>query len=98
MKYILSLAILGLYISCNQGAKKETTPAAVPNKDTMAVGKPVADFKTMHFDHDKDFICGMPTSAGVSDTAQYKGKVYGFCSEDCKGEFVKDPEAYVTKK
>jgi len=75
MKYLLSLAILGLCISCNQGAKKEAAPASAASKDTMAIGKPVVDFKTMHFDHDKDFICGMPTSAGVSDTAQYKGKV-----------------------
>lgn len=37
----------------------------------------------------------MPVTAGVSDTAQYKNKVVGFCSSECKAEFLKNPEANI---
>jgi len=37
----------------------------------------------------------MPVSAGVNDTAHYKGKVYGFCATECKNEFLKNPEGYL---
>ena len=40
-----------------------------------------------------DFTCGMPTSAGISDTCHYEGKAYGFCSSECKAEFQKNPAA-----
>ena len=46
----------------------------------------------------RDFICGMPVIAGIADTAQYKGKVYGFCATECKDEFLKSPDAYTAKK
>ena len=55
-------------------------------------------FKNMKFDNTRDFICNMPVTAGVSDTAKYKGKVYGFCAKECKEEFLKDPESYLAKK
>ena len=45
-----------------------------------------------------DFTCGMPTSAGIKDTAHYKGNAYGFCSPECKAEFQVDPSKYITKK
>lgn len=41
----------------------------------------------------KDPSCGMPVSAGVSDTAHYNQYVLGFCSSECKAEFKKNPEA-----
>jgi YHS domain-containing protein len=40
----------------------------------------------------------MPASAGIADTAHYKGKVYGFCSKECKDEFEKAPLQYFTGK
>jgi len=55
-------------------------------------------FKDVKFDNEKDFICEMPVSAGVNDTAHYNGKVYGFCSTECKTEFQKDPGKYVAVK
>ncbi|MBZ4190538.1 DJ-1/PfpI family protein [Niabella beijingensis] len=54
-------------------------------------------FKNIKFDNPKDLVCGMPVTAGVADTAHYKGKVYGFCSKGCKDAFVKDPALYVSK-
>jgi YHS domain-containing protein len=49
-------------------------------------------------DSKKDLVCGMPASAGIADTAHYKGKVYGFCSKECKDEFEKAPLQYFTGK
>ncbi len=42
-------------------------------------------------DNKKDPYCGMPVTAGITDTVHYKGKVYGFCSDECKQLFLKDP-------
>jgi YHS domain-containing protein len=44
-------------------------------------------------DNKKDPTCGMPVTAGISDTAHYENKVLGFCSPECKNEFAKNPKA-----
>lgn len=43
----------------------------------------------------KDFACGMPVSAGISDTCHFEEKAYGFCSSECKAEFQKEPAKYL---
>ena len=45
-----------------------------------------------------DFACGMPVTAGISDTCHIDNKAYGFCSPECKAEFMKDPKKYLTQK
>lgn len=55
-------------------------------------------FKDIKFDNTKDLVCGMPVTAGVMDTAHYKGKIYGFCSTECEDEFLKNRERYISKK
>ena len=42
-------------------------------------------------DNKKDPSCGMPVTAGIEDTVHFGGKVYGFCSDECKQQFLKDP-------
>lgn len=59
---------------------------------------PELGFKDLKFDNPKDLVCGMPVKAGVADTAYYKGKLYGFCSTECKNEFKKNPEGYLAKR
>lgn len=46
----------------------------------------------------KDFVCGMPTTAGISDTAHFEGNAYGFCSAECKAAFQQDPKSYLVSK
>ncbi len=47
----------------------------------------------------QDLICGMKLDNGaVADTAVYQGKTYGFCSSECKAEFLKDPQAHLSQK
>lgn len=53
--------------------------------------------KSLHFDYAKDPTCGMPLKAGLEDTAHYKGKLYGFCSKECKAEFLKNPASYLAQ-
>ncbi len=56
--------------------------------------------QTLHITTDmvvnkKDFACGMPTSAGITDTCHYQDKAYGFCSPECKAEFQNNPEKFL---
>lgn len=43
----------------------------------------------------RDPVCGMRASEGV--TFVYKGQTYSFCSDHCRSQFEKNPEAYITK-
>jgi YHS domain-containing protein len=45
----------------------------------------------------KDLVCYMPLWTGIGDTCFYKGKIYGFCSKDCKNDFLKNPLEYIIK-
>lgn len=55
---------------------------------------PRSVFAKIKIDNDKDPVCGMSLSAGYGDTANYKGKVLGFCSAICKDTFKKNPVFY----
>lgn len=94
-KFPGALLLLAL-ASCNQSSpvsteKKMEMPVAV--KDTAK-----DKFDGLTFASKKDLVCGMPVSAGVSDTVHYKGELYGFCAAECKAEFVKSPKTYLTAK
>lgn len=46
----------------------------------------------------KDPVCGMTVDDKTAPAkAEYKGKTYYFCSQQCKDTFQKDPEKYVTQ-
>jgi YHS domain-containing protein len=47
----------------------------------------------------KDPVCGMSVKiAGAVHTAEYLGKSYYFCSDDCKIAFLKDPAKFASKQ
>lgn len=69
------------------------TMTTVPRKDSVKI-----KFTVGMVQNKKDFICGMPVTAGISDTIHYRGKVYSFCSEGCKDEFRQDLSLYISKK
>lgn len=71
-----------------------TGAAAKPLKEVAPL-KP--DFSSVKFALSKDPSCGMSLKMGLSDTAHYKGKIYGFCSDECRNKFLKKPESYVVK-
>lgn len=90
-----------LLVACNNNTSENKTPATDTTKhDSHTMMPPPAEkkFAGVAFANQQDYICGMPVTAGVEDTAVYKTKVYGFCSKECKEEFLKNPEQYLTVK
>ena len=76
---------------------------ACKTKEEKKVEIPMATADTLKFSpsmvvNTKDYACGMPVSAGISDTCHFEGKAYGFCSTECKNEFLKDPKKYLATK
>lgn len=96
MKRIIGLSLLsaGLFLTAcgSQQAEKK-----VETKDTVtAMSADTTTAKTYaasSVDNKKDPTCGMPVTAGISDTANYDNHVIGFCSTECKNEFLKNPKA-----
>jgi len=47
----------------------------------------------------KDPVCGMElTYENAQARTEYNGQTYYFCSLDCKEQFDKDPEKFVTRE
>jgi YHS domain-containing protein len=94
-----NFAIILLFLTvaaCNQPKKAESEKK--PEMPVAQKDSAKKDLAGLAFAVKKDLVCGMPVSAGVHDTAQYKGKIYGFCAAECKAEFVKDPGSYLSAK
>ena len=94
-KGFLYILMIGFVVSCNNNSQKAET------KENIVINEPKKEeksFKDLMFDDKYDLVCGMPLSAGISDTTSYKGKLYGFCSIECKEAFVKEPDSYLTVK
>ena len=90
-KTLAFLLVFGIFaVACGSGDGK-TEPAVT---DTTAMQKDTTHlFEHLLVNNKKDPTCGMPVTAGISDTAHYKDLVLGFCSKECKQEFEKNPEA-----
>ena len=84
------LLFTGIMVACNQPAEPKTITVVGNHADSV---KP--KYTQAMVDNRKDPSCGMPVSAGIEDTAHYGGKVYGFCSVECKNQFLKNPETLV---
>ena len=97
---IFSVAILSGVAGCHgpsgADAAAKNTVSAADSAQAAALAKRKA-FKVLAFDNKKDLACGMPLTAGVEDTVHYKGKLYGFCSTECKEEFLKNPEGHLAE-
>ena len=101
MNYKIAFILLAIITSCNnsQETKVVSNPTVSPEtmkKDSITETKII--IKESDLADQKDLVCGMPAFRYLADTAVYKGKIYGFCSEDCKDEFLKDPASFITKK
>ena len=96
MKIIITIAIIVVVISCNQRkeAPTENNTVAMPAQDS-AVNSSLAK---LNFASTSDMSCGMPLSAGLKDTVTYKGKLYGFCSAECKADFEKNADSLLKVK
>jgi YHS domain-containing protein len=96
MKNISSIVLIAAAFSCNQ--PKSVITEKEMETDTAVKDSAKNSLAKLDFAVKKDLSCGMPVSAGVSDTATYKGKLYGFCAKECKEDFLRDPETHIVKK
>jgi YHS domain-containing protein len=94
-KTINTLALLALLVSCNNASENsaENQHKGMHEQETVSI-----KYTPEMVSNKTDFICGMPTTAGISDTCQIEGKAYGFCSAECMAEFKKDPGKYVAQQ
>lgn len=79
-------------------ACENNTEATTPTMDSTTnavIADSVISYDISLVDNKKDPTCGMPVTAGISDTAHYEGKVIGFCAAGCKEEFLKNPKANI---
>jgi len=76
----------------NDPASSTTTMDSTANTVTQ---DSVISYDISLVDNKKDPTCGMPVTAGISDTAHYDNKVLGFCAAGCKEEFLKNPKANI---
>jgi YHS domain-containing protein len=93
--FIISVSLF--LIACGNETNNQAN-TATPIDTMAATPTDTASEKTYDvkiLDNKKDPTCGMPVTAGVSDTAHYKNKVIGFCASECKAEFLKNPEANI---
>jgi YHS domain-containing protein len=84
---VVSIASISLISACHDQPSQVTPSATMQQKDTT-----VNKFTAAMVDNKTDPNCGMPVTAGIADTVHYKGKIYGFCSDECKQAFLKNPE------
>jgi YHS domain-containing protein len=91
-KYSILPVAFVFAIACKQGDAKTEKPA----QDTTAMKTgDTLPFDHMLVDNKKDPACGMPVTAGISDTTHYKDHTLGFCSKECKDAFLKSPDVLI---
>lgn len=95
-RYLRFFSLATIMICCFASCEAGTTTATTPGNDTtmhQEVAATTYDLSLVN--NTKDPVCGMPVTAGISDTAHYKNDVLGFCSAECKAEFQKNPESMI---
>ena len=91
--HLVIITLIILFAACKETASKQVAP--VQHKDTTTIAIAKKDFSNIVFASKKDLSCGMPLTAGLEDSVHYKGKIYGFCSAECKADFIKNAAVYV---
>lgn len=80
---VLTLLTVICFAACNNNAQNKNVQVTTPQTDSIK-------YTVAMVDNAKDPTCGMPTTAGLEDTAHYNNKVIGFCSKECKDDFFKN--------
>ena len=90
----LSLIVTTLYLAACGGQQTEKAEATKDTATLMSTDTVSSKtYAVSLVNNKKDPTCGMPVTAGIADTAHYDGHVLGFCSAECKAEFLKNPKA-----
>jgi YHS domain-containing protein len=77
------------------GNETATATSIIDSTANAVTQDSVISYDISLVDNKKDPTCGMPVTAGISDTAHYDNKVLGFCAAGCKEEFLKNPKANI---
>jgi YHS domain-containing protein len=94
MQFTTSLLILSMVLlSCGQSNDKANTSSTDTNQVAIMDTAAEKTYAVSLVNNKKDPTCGMPVTAGISDTAHYEKNVLGCCSIECKNEFLKNPKA-----
>jgi YHS domain-containing protein len=89
LSFGVMIAAVTLFTACGPASAEAEKPAEDSTSAMKTVPAEGFDYKLVQ--NKKDPACGMPVTAGISDTAHYKEYTLGFCSKECKGEFEKSP-------
>ncbi len=85
---IICICVLLFTAACNSDDTKKQEEKKQAIQDSVQAAKQVKKFADVKFASKRDTTCGMPLSAGLEDTVILNGKVYGFCSGECKDDFI----------
>jgi YHS domain-containing protein len=108
--FALALIIIMTAAACNSNtattSNKTDSTATTATADTQSANTAAAeaadsirhaDLNKLTIANTNDPNCDMPLARGFDDTATYNGKLIGFCSKECKDEFLKNPAAHKIK-
>ena len=96
MKVLITTSLLMASIvlfSCGTSNEKANAASADTNQVATMDTTTEKTYAVSLVNNKKDPSCGMPVTAGISDTTHYENLVLGFCSTECKNEFLKNPKA-----
>lgn len=99
MKSILGITLSSTILLFTACGSQQNNPSETKISDT-SINKVMDSISTKTYaasevNNKKDPTCGMPVTAGISDTAHYEKYTIGFCSNECKNEFLKNPKAAI---
>lgn len=96
MKKVMFYTVLATSLALGACNHKAEAPKA---DEKMSTDSKMVNIKVSQLASNKDPNCGMTLADdGIADTTTYQGKVYGFCSSECKADFLKNPDAALAKK
>lgn len=79
---VLALAAVALVVGCGQ--KEEQTQMQESTLEVQVASEKIFDP-----------VCGMEVDPETAISAEYKGKIYYFCSADCHQQFMQHPARYM---
>lgn len=90
----IALVSMVFLIACGSNTNERTDATTKSSNDApMEDSLMHPPYEVSMVDNKKDPSCGMPVTAGISDTVHYQNKVLGFCSTECKQAFLENPAA-----
>ena len=93
MKKIILAFVALSFAACQSKQTEPEVKTAPALEQTTTEVKP-----TIELASNEDPVCKMSVGSEYADTTMYNGKIYAFCSVDCKTEFLKNPASYLASK